>query len=454
MEYVVIGLLWLGLAIYKLVIWIKRDGPLFFLDASRLMLLIWLVAGCLYDFTLSWINQPTLEINAVIMLVAATLLLFEGRTNSDIALLKERCGNPVETRYGRAYWICLAVMMALCVLAFLANAQEGMLRLINGNPGKEVDLQMGYLYRLSVPITIASYFMFRSETKLAHKAVWAFVATAFTLLTVCDLSRGPILWIMTGVIVTEVYLYLSKGKRASRRAVIGGLVAAIALGCVFVVIFGAFGDSRAIKNFGMSAGEFYQMKINLPSGLNWIYIYLTTPLENASQALANYTGESYNWFANLFYPFVKLICDLFGQGGAFVSWLEQTRSVETALIPGYGLTVGTFVLDALQDLGVVGVFVYVGMYLLVIKLIKLIIRVESIRPVTIVTLYSLLIQVPLWSVFDNSVFRGLAPIWVCCAIVVLAEVISNQKFRDNAVSKLREIMRMKKTTPQPNKKFR
>ena len=56
--------------------------------------------------------------------------------------------------------------------------------------------------------------------------------------------------------------------------------------------------------------DLYLMKYDLPNWFIWIYIYITSPLENARYAIENITLEKYTMFNQLFYPFIKFIANL------------------------------------------------------------------------------------------------------------------------------------------------
>ena len=87
-----------------------------------------------------------------------------------------------------------------------------------------------------------------------------------------------------------------------------------------------------------------------------------------------------------------------------------------------GLTVGSFLMDAFQDFSILGIVIYPFFYGLVSLLVKAMLNWQRLSSLTKLITYSLAIQGPLWSIFDDTVFSG--PLWVCAFAVIAIDLLT------------------------------
>lgn len=421
--YVFIGFLWLLLLTFVSYGWYRRDGYLFVFDMNRIAAIIWLLGIGLYDLALSDMMHPSLPINAIAGVIVAFFLVASRYSKPDVDFLREVVKNikPINNIF---FWLLIALVAVACLYAFWQNVSNGSLRLLSDNPSMKVEFEDGYLYRLSVPLAILSWYVFRrGGTRTGRFVALGFFAL-FLYVTVCDLSRGPLLWIMTGILLLELFLRAEAKRSAKLSGKTSLLILVIA---VFVVwSFDAFGALRTAGVFEASASEYYDMKVELPTGFSWIYVYLCSPLENARYVIENAAIQSPALSAKLFYPIYKLCANLVGQGDTFSLWVASRTDVYLYLKDSYGLTVGSFIPDALQDFWIPGVFVYLIAYTCVAAFVKKIISSKRFNPITKLVVYPLAFQGPLWSIFDNSVVLG--PIWVCIGVFLIVDLVAFRVF--------------------------
>lgn len=390
---------------------------------NRIGAIIWLLGIGLYDLALSSMMHPSLIINLVAGIIVLFFLVSSMLFQSDAVVLRDAIRNirPIRNVF---FWFAICLLSAACLYAFWQNANNGMLRLLSDNPSMRVDFTNGYLYRLSVPLSILFWYTCRRGGTRIGRVLSAALFVLFVFVTACDLSRGPLLWIITGIILFELLIRAEKSNNAklSPRAWMLLILALVAISWAFDY----FGSLRTANIFKTTASNYYDMKVRLPSGLSWIYIYLCSPLENARYALENSVVNSPTLSANLFYPVYKLIANIIGQGDNFSNWVNSHSELHAYLIGSYGLNVGTFILDALQDFWTLGIVIYLFAYVGVNALTKQIISSKKINPITKLIVYSLAFQGPLWSIFSNSVVFG--PIWVCILIFMLVDFLTLRVF--------------------------
>ena len=399
--------------------WYQNDGILFFLDFNRIGMIIWCLGTGLYDLALSDLYHPNILINVVSLITVGVFWLFEVISCKDLPLLKG-CFSELMAPNNIFYWVMLGILSCLAFYAFKTNADAGLLRGLSNNPGMKVDFEGGYLYRLSVPVAICFYVVARC-TKGKFLKLCSFVLFgAFVYFTACDLSRGPIVWILTGCLLFELLRYV---KRTGKTRVSGKtlfLLAGVFVAVVFA--FDSFGSMRTASLFSSVSSQ-YQMKVDIPDGFTWLYIYISSPLENARYALDNIVVLTPTLGAHLFYPFVKLASNLFGLDASFTAWLSSNTSVYSYMATDPGLTVGSFVMDAYQDFSILGIVIYPLFYGLVSLFVKAMLSWRRLSTLTKLVVYSLAIQGPLWSIFDDTVFSG--PLWVCAFAMIAIDLLTS-----------------------------
>lgn len=410
---------WLVFLVVICFVWYQDDGILFFLDFNRVGMIIWCLGTGLYDLALSDLYHPNILINVVSIITVGVFWLFEVTSRKDLPLLKA-CFSEIKIPNNIFYWIMLGTLSCLAFYAFKTNADAGMLRGLSNNPGMKVDFEGGYLYRLSVPVAICFYIVARCTKGKCLKLCFFVLFCAFVYFTACDLSRGPIVWILTGCLLFELLRYVNSTGQAK----LSGKTLLLLTGVFVVVVFAfdSFGSMRTVSLFSSVSSQ-YQMKVNIPDGFTWLYIYISSPLENARYALENIAVLTPTLGGHLFYPFIKFASNLFGLDSSFTVWLSSNQSVYSYMAIDPGLTVGSFVMDAYQDFSILGIVIYPLFYGLVSLLVKDMLSWQRLSTLTKLVVYSLAIQGPLWSIFDDTVFSG--PLWVCAFAMIAIDLLTS-----------------------------
>ncbi len=381
--------------------------------------MIWCLGTGLYDLALSELYHPNALINVVSFITVCIFGLFEANSRKDVPLL-EQCFSRLKVPNNIFYWVMFALVAFMAFYAFKTNADAGLLRGLSNNPSMKVDFEGGYVYRLSVPVAIGFYIAGRYTTRKLLKAVALLLFAAFVYFTACDLSRGPIVWILMGCLLFELLWYV---KRTGKMGISGKTF--LLLVGVFVVVVFAFdslGSMRTASLFSSVSSQ-YQMKVDIPDGFTWIYIYISSPLENARYALDNIAVTVPTLGAHLFYPFIKLASNFIGFDALFTTWLSTSTSVYSYMATDPGLTVGSFLMNAYQDFSIFGAVIYPVFYGLVSLLVKAMLSWRRLSSLTKLVVYSLAIQGPLWSIFDNTVFSG--PLWVCAFAMIAIDLLTS-----------------------------
>lgn len=424
---ILVALIWLIVTVLLCVDWYEKDGILFFLDLNRIGMIIWCFGTGLYDLGLSDLYHPDFLINAISFVVVCIFWVFESISQADVVVLR-RLFSELKLPNNVFYWIALALIAFASFAAFKVNADAGMLRGLSDNPGMVVEFQGGYLYRLTVPVAIVFYFAGRlAKQKLLKVMSFALFATFFYF-TACDLSRGPILWILTGCLLFELLNYVHKTGKIK----ITGKTFLLLCASFFAIIFAfdSFGSIRTASLFSSVSSQ-YQMNVDVPDGITWIYIYISSPLENARHAVENLTVTTPTIGCCLFYPFIKLGANLFGLDSGFVAWLESSKTVYSYMATDPGLTVGSFLIDAYQDFSFLGIAVYPAFYGLVSIVVKKMLSWKKLSSLTKLVIFALAIQEPLWSIFDNTVFSG--PLWVCAFAMIAIDLFTTFMTNDTRI---------------------
>lgn len=398
------------------VLWYNKDGILFFCNYARLGAIVWLLAIGLYDLCLSKLYNPTLIVNVVSIAIVLNFIGLSYAIPSDIDRVRDIYTNVVADKRKSLSFIIVAIVMILGIVSFIVNLKSGQLRLFLKNKGVYTDLKLSYFLNAMVVTAILFYYLFRTRNK--HKLVYLGLCLFSTFLIGANMSRGHILYILTGIGLFELFNYTAKKKR--KKISLKLFVIILVAFAAFVIMFGSVGQARTATIFVNGTNSKYEMKYNLPTGLTWIYIYLSSSLENVSYTLSNQilSFSDYSYFQKLFYPFIKFAANLIGKGNAYVTYLGIYNKVQPVLATQYGLNVSTFISDAYSDFGYLGIVVYLFFYDLIGWLNHKIIISHKIKNIYKGIIFSILIQISLWSAFGNSVF-AIAGFWVNILIVLL-----------------------------------
>ena len=258
------------------------------------------------------------------------------------------------------------------------------------------------------------------------KKIIYFILSGVSLFFVfSEMSRGPFVFWFTGMIMFELCQFVkrNRSKYLSKKQLIFLILMAI----LFIYVFGMIGDFRTNSIFRNGASVFYKMPEKCPSGFTWIYIYITSPLENMRYILNEEIVHHFSYFNKLLYPVIKFGANIIGMGDQYATYVQGFNDVYAYLKPQYGLNVSTFMADAYSDLGLFGIIVYLICYDVIAYFVHRILVKKNIIAMSKSIIFPIVIQIAIWSIFSNSVFV-IAGIWIDILFVFLWEKIGKCKF--------------------------
>lgn len=166
---------------------------------------------------------------------------------------------------------------------------------------------------------------------------------------------------------------------------------------VVVVLFGFIGDLRlevVLETFyRMTINELYGMSEVFPSPFVWVYMYLTSPLENASRIFMEQSVWDYHLGLNMIYPFVAPLSKMI---------FDRRLDLFPPLQEEAGLNTASYMIDAFNDFGYVGPYIYMC-YLALIYFIGCRARHHNIYGVFC---YLCAVDMGLWMIFGNGLALG------------------------------------------------
>lgn len=402
----VLGIVQLLVLIVFLVVSYKKYGVIIFGDLMKLMFILWITNIGLYNLQLSKLYNPTWQINLIAMLIALIFFVASMKVSLNIKDIKDSFYNIVKDKDNyKIYSIITTIIFVISTIVFLININKYGLAILGENKiGKQqFDHYAGYIIYLLTLVAQIKYILFRAYNK---KSEFLFFVVSLALL-VLTLNRGPLMFIVVTIYIYEIFNLVNNKDKLSKKTIyiiyslfiIGALVA--------ITLFGYIGDMRmeyVLENvYKRTINEHYQMSSFIPSGFLWSYMYLTSPLENASFSIIN-QGYDFTFFNNLFYPFIKFFANLMGKGTEYKEWLTSRGGFEPYLEKKVGLNVSSFIPEAMQDMGYVGVVIYILIFLALayfaISLIKR--RKINFSTVGSIVIYSNVLSILGWSVFVNS----------------------------------------------------
>lgn len=384
--------------------YVKRQGFCIMGDGLKIMLFLWLTDIALYNLQISKLYNPNLLINLVVLGICLSVYLVSRKlelTNSDIEDLMHE---EKEHDLYKVYSIISSFIFIAGVILFIVNVKNHGLALLNDD--KRIDKQVMNHYHAYVIYMLAlvaqiKYILFRQRKKILEIAIFI-GSLAILALT---LNRGPLAYVVITIYIYELFGFIKKFKQMSKNKKRLIYISFIGFFILSVLAFGFIGDARVAATLARdneTLNQHYMMPEWLPTSFVWLYIYLTSPLENTAFAILN-GGVELTFLNKLFYPFIKLFNNLIGNGDGYKAWLESRGSYEPYLWEKVGLNAKSFIPDAMQDLGIVGVIIYLLLYAVIIGfgvyVIKNRRRFSSIGAIVI---YSNIISIILWSVFVSS----------------------------------------------------
>lgn len=385
---------------------VKKEGILFIFDYARLGFIIWTLALGLYDLQISNLYHPDIMVNFVGTFVIINFILLMKILPNDTNRLIDICKNIKLPKRGFLYALYFTLFLGL--VSFLKNFNSGLLRFYISNKGMRASIELPYFFHAMVVVSICFYILFREEKKKRKKIIYLIFSAVTIFLEFTNLARGPLVFWLVGILFYELCKFII--RRGSYKVTLKQINIFILLFVVVIWGFGVIGDSRTSGIFGNTATVYYQMPNNIPSGFTWIYIYISSPLENLRYSLANDVINEYGFFNKLLYPIIKFIANILGQGANYKDYVNSLDSISPYLWNKVGLNTSTFAADAYLDANIIGIIVYLIIYDLIgIFLHKLIIN-KRINNISKLIIYPLILEITIWSVFTNSIL-GVTSIW-------------------------------------------
>lgn len=251
------------------------------------------------------------------------------------------------------------------------------------------DHYVGYLVDLLQLSMCMSYIAVKFKTT-SHLWLFKILFIASVLLLFLKLNRGAYSFMLIVYIyVTYIQAYIHHKKR--RWLLKMGIII-----LAFAMAFGAVGNMRleyVLENiYHTTVNQQYGMSDIYPSSFVWVYIYITSPLENASQILINQEVWEYHFGFNLFYAFLAPISKwIWGDHGNLFPPLDATA----------GLNVSTFIPEAIVDFGIFGPYIYM-LYLVFLYYIA----IKSMRNIYGFLCFLSIVHSSLWLIFTNAFSIG------------------------------------------------
>lgn len=371
---------------------IKQNGFKFIFNPNHIMIITWSLVGFLYNLALTYLYYPSIIINLLLSMIILTYCIMDNIIKTDIKNIKVTKYIDYEIlKKDRRFTI---VLLFLASFALYLTYQSYGFVIFNENKINKQQLKFGYFIFFSVLSGQISYINLRKNFNFKDVAI--FIVSV--LILIITLNRGPIFYIITSMILYEI----KNSKKINSKVILFIIL--------FVFLMGYIGDLRlkyVLENiYFKSLKDLYLMKVNLPNSLIWIYIYITSPLENARYAIENITLKKYTMFNQLFYPLIKFIANLFGKGNIYKEYVVSNTTYYPYLDNVCGLNVSSFIYTAFEELNIIGFLVYLVMYLLISFISIKILNNKNINVDDKIILYSNIVQILLWSIFVNSFAIG------------------------------------------------
>jgi len=403
--YQLLALLQLLIFIVIIRKFIKEKGVVILVDQVKIMFILWIVALMLYDFQLSTLYNPTIQINIIVMVIWGSFLImtkFAFLEKEDVYLLFKDFNNKDSYKL---YALASNIIFIIAAMVFIFNVKKHGFAILEENKidKQGLDHYAGYIIYMLVLCGEIKYILFRNYRKWSDLLV-LLGSIGILYLT---LNRGPIAFLFITIGIYEVFNFVNIEERLTKKQkyfIYGGFIITI---LAFIWFFGYIGNMRMKfvleEVYKRTLWEHYGMPMWIPSGLLWIYVYLTSTLENVAYALAHQLILGFTLMGNLFYPFVKLFANLLGKGDIFKGWLMSKGRYVPHLESEVGLNAMTFIPESFQDLGIVGFMIYVALFAALAYLsLRLIKSRKYFTSIGGIIIYTNIASILIWSIFVNS----------------------------------------------------
>lgn len=329
------------LTVFSIFIFTQNGKKINILNVRYLFIELWLLIIFLYNLKLSILYHPSYMFSIILLIFLIAFYVFTGMIKSNSY---DHFRNIYQCTIDKIEGF-RNPMIILFIIGLAANyyeyTQVGLPIFLQNKVNRgEVIHYARYLTNLtSIAISLA-YVYFR--IKKGFLPLFIMVVGIASL--VVWLNRGSLFLFFIMIAVYE--LFRSQILRTFKKA----LVTASALAVVFVLFFGYIGNLRmdyVLKNiYKQSVNYRYGMSEIFPSELVHVYMYASSPLENARHMMFEQEPKSYHMGVDLVYPFIAPLVKKFGiEGENFDAYLDKLA----------GLNVSSFIQCALLDFGITGV---------------------------------------------------------------------------------------------------
>lgn len=286
------------------------------------------------------------------------------------------------------------ITIFLFIIGFIANIYQILNYGIPLLVENKVDRIIGnhyiqYLVNFMMMSSIMAYIGFRTFHKKIKFVMLLILIFSIGSLAVW-LNRGAFTLLFLTILIYEYsFAIVNKIQKKFYLILIGLII-------IFFGIFNYVGNLRVEyvmeHIFKYTINDHYQMNNIFPSWFVWIYIYLTSPLENINQILLYQSISEYRYGMQLFYPFVAPIAKNIFDPITLYPPLDNEA----------GLNVSTFLVDAISDFGYIGPYIYMIFLICFLRIAQISMK----RGIYGFLAYISAINIALWMVFVNSFAVG------------------------------------------------
>lgn len=359
-------------------------GFIYFMYSLRL--------SSLYDIT----SEYLLYCFVLVLFLIVVFILFRSANKysmqkliNELTIKSSKC-SPRESRIlvRLNFWLFL-IGTAASIYVFQKVGFTAMLVNKVSRVGDASTHYLGYLQNFLVYQMATSYYLMRiscgSKRKLKYLSMFIIAGGLLYL----NLNRG--------VYTFPLLLILLYESIRSRKNFLVIMITSI-IG--FITYFAYIGNLRVafvMENvYKTTISDFYGMS-GYPSWFTWLYIYLTSPLENFNNMLMQQTVSHHTFGLQVLFPFFQIIFKLFSY-----DLQDYTAQIFPYLAIYSGLTVSSFQQAALVDFGIIGPFVYIVIFAVFINIT---LRIAN-KSVFGLFHYAMGLNILMWGIFVNPFSIG------------------------------------------------
>lgn len=346
----------------------------------------------LYVGKLSLLYHPKFEFVIYFLSILLFFLLLSTKFIFNCSLTEKEINNCFNIKKEREF---INIVYCFFFIGIISNIWQMINYDIVLFEDNKVNKQFGdhyiqYLVNLLLISSSMAYIAMRENLK-NKKKIMGMIFFFSNLNLLIWLNRGAFTLQLVTVLVYE-YMK-AKQKDKIKKFVLKFFV----LGILFLGYFAYIGNIRneyVIENiFKYTINEHYKMPDGYPNEFVWIYIYLTSPLENMSRIIENQFPYYHTMGMRMFYPFVA---------PAFKMIFDAPTTLKPPLDNEAGLNVSTYMVDAVTDFGFIGPYIYMVYLLFILRLGQISLRKGLYGILT----YASVLNIAFWLSFSNSFAIG------------------------------------------------